>query len=63
MTNLSYLGIQDEEEKKERCTQTDGQPEATDLYTRTGVQLSCRAVMYGCEYKITDRIEVDHRFD
>lgn len=61
-TNLSYLGIQDAE-NRERCTQTDGQPAASDLYTRTGALLSCRAVMYGWEYQITEWIEADQRFD
>lgn len=37
-TNLSYLGIQ-EEEQKERCRETDGQPGATDLYTGSGAPL------------------------
>lgn len=61
-TNLSYLGIQ-EAEKKREMQQTDGQPGATDLYTRTGAQLSCRAVMYGREYRITGREEAGHSFD
>lgn len=42
-TNLSYLSIQGAEKDR----QTDGQPAATDLYSRTGAHRSCRDVMYG----------------
>lgn len=63
-TNLSYLGIQGAEKDR----QTDGQPAATDLYSRTGAHWSRRDVMYGpgvqdFKWGGGGEVEAAHSFD